>query len=73
MYFRKNIKLRVLLKATKGMLKLILIFKKCIKTASISSAENSFSSVETTYLFFEYYPVENRLEQKFIFQKRSYV
>ena len=31
---------------------------------SISSAENSFSSVETTfYLFFKYYPVENRLEQ----------
>ena len=31
---------------------------------SISSAENSFSSVETTiYLFFKYHPVENRLEQ----------
>ena len=31
---------------------------------SISSVENSFSSVETTiYLFFKYYPVENRLEQ----------
>ena len=31
---------------------------------SISRADNSFSSVETTfYLFFKYYPVENRLEQ----------
>ena len=31
MYFRKNIKLRVLLKATKGMLKLILIFKSVLR------------------------------------------
>ena len=31
---------------------------------SISRAENSFSSVETTiYLFFKYYLVENWLEQ----------
>ena len=37
---------------------------------SISSAENSFSSVKTTiYLFFKYYPVENRLEQIYIFKK----
>ena len=31
---------------------------------NISSAENSFSSVETTtYLFFKYYLVEKRLEK----------
>ena len=49
-------------KSYKVMLKLILIFK-CIMAPNISSAENSFSSVKTTiYLFFKYYPVENRLE-----------
>ena len=37
---------------------------------SISSALNSFSSVETTiYLFLKYYPVENRLEQIYFFKK----
>ena len=44
---------------------------------SISSADNSFSSVETTiYLFFKYYPVENRLEQIYFLKKElrmSYV
>ena len=45
-------------------------FWKCIMAPSISSAENSFSSVKTTiYLFFKYYPVENRLEQINIFKK----
>ena len=37
---------------------------------SISSPENSFSSVERTiYLFFKYYPVENRLEQIYFLKK----
>ena len=37
---------------------------------SISSALNSFSSVETTiYLFLKYYPVENRLQQIYFFKK----
>ena len=37
---------------------------------SISSADNSFSSVETTiYLFFKYYPVEKRLEQIYFLKK----
>ena len=44
---------------------------------SISSPENSFSSVERTiYLFFKYYPVENRLEQIYFLKKElrmSYV
>ena len=44
---------------------------------SISSAENSFSSVETTiYYFFNYYPVENRPEQIHFLKKElcmSYV
>ena len=39
---------------------------------SISSAENPFSSVETTiYLFFKYYPVGNRLEQSHFLKKES--
>ena len=39
-------------------------------TVSMSSAENSFSSVETTiYSFFKYYPVENRLEQIYFVKK----
>ena len=37
---------------------------------SISSALNSFSSVETTiYLFLKYYSVENRLEQIYFSKK----
>ena len=44
---------------------------------SISSADNVFSSVETTvYLFFKYYPAEDRLEQIYFLKKElcmSYV
>ena len=41
---------------------------------SISSADNSFSSVETTiYLFFKYYPVENRLEQIYFLKKELWL
>ena len=42
---------------------------------SLSSAKNSFSSVETIIVF-KYYPVENRLEQIYILKKElcmSYV
>ena len=39
-------------------------------TPSISSAENSFSSVETTiYLSFKFPPVENWLEQIYFLEK----
>ena len=45
--------------------------------SSISSAENSFFSVETTvYLFYKYYSVENRLKQIYFLKKElcmSYV
>ena len=37
---------------------------------SISSVENSFSSVKTTiYLFFKYYQVENRQEEMYFLKK----
>ena len=41
---------------------------------SSSSAENSFFSVEITiYLFFKYYPVDNRLEQIYFLKKELYM
>ena len=52
------------------MLKLILIFRSVLQPPSISSADNSFSSVETTiYLFFKYYSVESRLVQIYLLKK----
>ena len=52
------------------MLKLILIFVSVLRLPSISSAENSFPSVETTiYLFLKYYSMENRLKKNAFFKK----
>ena len=54
----------------KVMLKLFLILRSVFWPPNISSADSSFSSVETTiYLFFKHYPVGNRLEQIYIFKK----
>ena len=55
------------------MLKLILIFRSVSWPQRFLVQRTHFLSVETTfYLFFKYYPVKNRLEQRY-YLKRSYV
>ena len=52
------------------MLKLILIFRSVLWPQAFLVRRTHFLSVETTiYLFFNYYPVENRLEQRYFFKK----
>ena len=59
------------------MLKLILIFRCLLWPQAFLVQRTYFLSNETTiYLFFKYYPVENRLEQRYFFKKEfcmSYV
>ena len=52
------------------MLKLILIFRSVLWPQAFLVRRTHFLSVETTiYLFFNYYPVENRLEQRYFLKK----
>ena len=52
------------------MLKLILIFRSVLWPQAFLVRRTHFRSVETTiYLFFNYYPVENRLGQRYFFKK----
>ena len=59
------------------MLKLILIFRSLLLPQALLGRRTYFLSNDTTiYLFFKYYPVENRLEQRYFFKKelcKSYV
>ena len=59
------------------MLKLILILKSVLWPQAFLVRGTDFISVETTiYLFFNYYPVENRLEKRYSLKKElcmSYV
>ena len=53
------------------MLNLTLIFRSALWSQAFLVRRTHFLSVETTiYLFFKYYPVKNRLEQKY-FSKRE--
>ena len=55
------------------MLKLILIFRSLLWSQTFLVRRTRFLSVKITiYLFFNYYPMENRLEQRY-FLKKSYV
>ena len=52
------------------MLKLILIFRCVLLPQAFLVWRTHFLLVETTiYLFFNYYPMENRLEQRYVFKK----
>ena len=60
------------------MLELILIFRSLMLPQPFLVRRTHFISVETTtiYLFFKYYLVENRLEERYFFEKElcmSYV
>ena len=53
------------------MLKLVLIFRSLLQLQPFLVQRTHFLPVETTiYLLFKYYPVENKLEQRYLFKKR---
>ena len=61
-------------KSYKVMLKLILIFRSVLCPQVFLVQRTHFLSVKTTiYLFFNYYPVENRLEQRCFFKKQLFM
>ena len=67
MYFRK--KSQECLKSSEVMLKLILSFRSLLQYQALLVRRTDFLSFETTlnFLFFNYYTVGNRLEQRLFF------